>query len=270
MPTIQRALMVLGIAFVFSVDSASAALMTFVNAPSSNSSNWGKFVASNHGVVNTNIDFEKPSIPVDQQLNPNAYLASDGVTLTTVGFGSAQSVGDVVFNAGPSGGNTSGAIPGEGVYSPSKYLLKNSAGTGRLTISFNNPVMAVGFFIIDLFRRTDETEVTIEAFTGANGTGSSLGKVAGLHNNFQTNNIYFMGVSSTANEIGSLVFTDPGAGASGTDRIGIDNIEFAINSTPPVVPEPSSASLAVLGAFSVAVAAWQRQRHLKRSRVKAG
>ncbi len=270
MPTIRRVLLVLGIAFVFSIDSASAALMNFVNAPSSNSTNWGTYVASHHGVVNTNIDFEKPSIPVDQQLNPDAYLASDGVTLTTAGFGSAQSAGDIVFNAGPSGVNTTNAIPGEGLYSPSKYLLKNSAGTGSLTISFNNPVMAVGFFIIDLFRRNDDTQVTIEAFTGANGTGASLGKVAGLQNNFQTNNIYFMGVSSTANEIGSLVFSDPGAGVSGTDSIGIDNIEFAIYSAPPVIPEPSSAALAVLGAFGVAVAAWQRQRRLKLSRVTAG
>ena len=120
----------------------------------------------------------------------------------------------------------------------SNFLLADALGT--FTISFDAPVIGVGLFTIDLFNPGDNppdvrNAVTIEVFDGPNGTGNSLGLFDSAQFNFQMNFLYFMGVSSTDNDIRSLVFNNP-AGAG--DDIGIDNIVFAV---------PAPGGLALLG-----------------------
>ena len=74
--------------------------------------------------------------------------------------------------------------------------------------------------------------VTIEAFTGPDGTGSSLGTFSNSQFNFQPNHLYFMGVVSTDHDIGSLVFTTEGDVA---DEIGRAPKDKTNNPLTPVL-----------------------------------
>ena len=131
---------------------------------------------------------------------------------------------------------------GEGLHAPSNFLFDDGAPSS-LTISFATPVLGAGLFIIDYFNPVNNNPLTLEAFTGANGTGSSLGSFSSVAFNFQSNFQYFMGIVSTNNDIGSLVFTDVNSNTG--DTTGIDDIRFAVNGPVNQVPEPSS--LALLG-----------------------
>jgi hypothetical protein len=62
------------------------------------------------------------------------------------------------------------------------------------------------------------------------------------------NNLYFMGILSTAGDIGSVVVNQNGS-ASG-DAIGLDNFEFAAAGT---VPEPGTVTLMGIGLLAGAV-----------------
>jgi hypothetical protein len=70
--------------------------------------------------------------------------------------------------------------------------------------------------------------------------------------NFQQNNLYFMGVTSSAGEIGSIVFRDTNSLTG--DTMGIDNILFSSNTTAHnAVPEPAAAlfGIAMLGGVTL-------------------
>lgn len=233
--------------------TANAALIGFVSNPTGNSTDWASQVSLLGGTVNSNVNFDTMATGT---LNSNFYTVSDGVTLIS----SSNDVSTVQFGAGPGQNNVSSAPVsiGEGLHASSNYLFDGGVASS-LTISFASNVLAVGLDIIDYFNPYGSNPLTIEAFTGQNGTGASLGLFSSVAFNFQRNNTYFMGLVSTQSNIGSLVFTDVNA-ATG-DTTGIDNIVFATSSNTPV---PAPAPIALLG-LGLAVLSFTRK--LKKSQV---
>ena len=228
---------------------ANAASIGFVNNPNYNSLSWTSTVNSLGGVINKNVNFETHRTGY---LISDLYLLSDGVTLTALG-----DVNAVGFGYGASSGTTFTGHDsyGEGLHPPSNYLW-DSLDVSKLTISFDQPVLAVGGFLIDYFNPYGNNPYTIEAFTGINGTGTSLGRFSAASLNFELNYMYFMGIVSTEENIGSVAFTD--ASNVGTDGVGIDNIVFARTKSATSVPEPTSVlGTLAFGAFS---ALFHRQR----------
>lgn len=215
----------------FFVGSTNAALLGFVGNPTTNSTDWATQVGVLGGAINSNVNFD--GMPLGA-LNGNFYTGSDGVTLIASG-----DVNTVQFGAGPGQSNTGTTpkSPGEGSHAPSNFLFDNG-NVSSLTVSFANQVLGVGLDIIDYFNPGGNNPLTIEAFTGQNGAGASLGIFNSVAFNFQRNNTYFMGFISTNNDIGSLVFTDVNTVTG--DTTGIDDIVFA---TTAQVPEPALFAL---------------------------
>jgi hypothetical protein len=235
------------IATIVAVSPANAAIIGFVSNPTTNSVNFTNAALGQGATIDSSINFN--SLPTGI-LNPNAY---PGVTLTAVG-----GVDNVVFGAGPGDSNTSSTplSPGEGPHPASNYL-RDPSNPSTLTISFNNgPVNGVGLSIIDYFNPSNNNPLTIEAFTGQNGTGTSLGSFASVAFNFQTNNTYFMGLLSDTANIGSVIFTD--VSDSTGDTTGIDNILIASTSTQQV-PEPFT----IIGTLIGGTAAFRMKKKLK-------
>jgi hypothetical protein len=210
--------------------SAAVGAPTFyVNNPVANSVDWTNAVTGLAGVINSNVNLT--THPVGPLVN-NHYTASDGVTFSTVG-----NFGGVEFGAGPEQANTGGA-PGEGPHAASNYLRTHSGIDGQnttTTISFAQSVLGAGLMTIDFF--DSGTPMTLEAFSGPDGTGAMLGSAVAVEQNFQQNRQYFMGVVDPAG-IGSIRLIHGGQSLS--DVIGIDDIVFAR------VPEPHTIGLAGL------------------------
>jgi hypothetical protein len=175
-------------------------------------------------------------------LNPSAFA---GVTLAGTG-----SFNTVSFGVGPSGGNTNTPplSTGEGPHAAASYIGDQlTTGPQSLTISFNAPVSGAGIFLIDLFNPLSQTlcgglcdDVTLQAFTGTAGTGTSLGIFHAAAFNFQGNPInylYFMGITSSSPNIGSIVLNQPNPPSG--DVIGLGNILYGTGNSSPA-PEPSS------------------------------
>jgi hypothetical protein len=236
--------------------SARADVVTgYVANPTTNSTDFAAGVAALGGTLNTDVNFN--AMPTGTLIN-NFYTASDGVTLTP----SDSSINQVLNGVGPGQGNTFSPplSSGEGTHPASNFLDSVSPGSGAtasLTISFNTPVLGVGLFTVDYFGPDVGTNtLTVEAFTGANGTGTSLGSFNSVNFNFQPNNLYFMGITSSGADIGSLVFTR-GTDETG-DELGIDNIQFATGGG--IVPEPSSLALGLIGSLGALSYSWRRRR----------
>ena len=205
--------------------AAHAALVGFTSNPTSNSIDWATQVSSLGGSINSNVNFEGLATGA---LDGNFYIGSDGVTLAVSG-----DVGNVVLGSGPGQGNSSPPTSiGEGPHAESNYLFDGESASS-LIISFDTPVLGVGLTIIDFFDPDGTDPSKIEAFTGQNGSGTSIGMFSSEALNFHTDNEYFMGLISTDNNIGSLVFSD-GIGENGSngDTSGIDDIVFATSAVP--------------------------------------
>ena len=230
-----------------------AGVVGYVNNPTTNSSDFATGVASLGGALNTDVNFD--AMPTGTLIS-NFYTATDGVTLTA-----SDNMNQVVFGPGPGQGNTFSPplSPGERPHPASNYLQANSPGGGpgnSLTISFNTPVLGVGLFTVDYFGAAGFNNFfSIEAFTGQNGTGASLGSFTSVQFNFQPNNLYFMGVTSSSGDIGSLVLSR--ATDNTGDVVGIDNIEFAKGGA---VPEPSSLILGLIGGMGMLGHVGRRRR----------
>ncbi len=229
--TIVSALLLLGANFAY------AQLSDFTQNPTTNSTDWAAEITNLGGTVNSNVNFE--THPVGP-LQSGFYALSDGVTLTATGGGN-----DVRNGAGPNDGNTSSPplSPGEGPHAASNYLWDDSSPF-TLVISFNAPQWGAGLFTIDHFNPSNDDGLTIEAFDGPDGTGNSLGIVNSAAFNYQPNNLYFMGVTSSLGNIRSIVFSDI-LSATG-DRIGLDDILFAPADTFVAVPVPATGLISRL------------------------
>ncbi len=212
---------------------AAAVVIAFGNSsPTGNTAAFTASVTGLGGTIDSSINFDTHPLGL---LNPNFY---PGVTLTATGDSNT-----VMFGAGPAQGNTSSTplSTGEGSHSASNFLFDDGAPSS-LAISFDQAVFGVGLHVIDYFNPTDfNNPLTIEAFDGPNGTGTSLGLFSSVAFNFQNNNMYFLGVTSSENNIRSLVFTDVNSNTG--DTTGIDDILFGVGVTQ--VPEPGT--LALLG-----------------------
>lgn len=216
-------------------------LTGFVSNPTQNSVNWTAAALGMGAAINTNIDFETHPLGA---LQSNFYLVSDGVTLTATG-----DVNNVWYGNGPNDGNTFSTplSSGEGLHVASNYLHDGGA-VSSLALTFNQPVLGAGLFVIDYFNPFGDNPLTIGAYTGPNGTGTYLGGFTSVAYNFQPDHLYFMGLLSDVADIRSVVFTDVNSNTG--DRTGIDNIRFAV----PAIPEPVTMAglffgLASLGAY---------------------
>jgi PKD repeat protein len=202
------------------------AVIGFVAAPPGNLADWTAAVAARNGTVNTAVNFD------DHPLGPLQanFYAGVGVTLAATG-----ALDTVTFGAGPGQTPDNPNLPPETLHPASRHLAEVGLQLATLTVSFAAPVGAVGLSVIDYFNTTGNNEIHIEAYTGPNGTGTSLGRFLGAVGNFQTNRSYFMGVVSDANDIGSLVFRDVSTALG--DSIGVDDVRFAAfaqDNRPPV------------------------------------
>ena len=232
---------------------ADSQVTGYVNHPTTNSTDFKSAVTANGDSVNSNVNFDAEAVGPNV---PTFYTASDGVTITSSGLTTSIKNG-----AGPGQGNNfSGPLsPGEGLHAPSHFLFVG--GSGSLTLSFASPVAGVGLSTIDLFNPNGRNPISITAFSGANGTGTNLGAFSAVGDNFQNNNLYFMGAadSTGANTIGSLVLTDPGFAG---DQIGIDDVLIARAGAP--VPEASTTVslglLLALGMGGIVMAAKRKKR----------
>ncbi|WP_077340172.1 PEP-CTERM sorting domain-containing protein [Pseudocolwellia agarivorans] len=216
---------------------ASAGLVFYTSDSSSNSVNWTSDVLADGYQINNNVNFDSHALGL---LDSGLYLGSDGISITSTGSNN-QTIKD---GAGVIDGNTTGAIPGEGVHQSSKYLEINN--TGVLTLSFTSGAFAAGIGTFDVWTGGD---FTISVFSGVNGTGSLLGSLSGVAEglNFQNLGTFFMGVKTDdGSKFGSIAFD---FSADGNDDIGYDDILFASNSLQVSVPEPSTLVIFALGVF---------------------
>lgn len=221
---------------IFAASSANAVVMGFVNNPTGNSGDWLTSVAGLSGTVNSNVNFDTHA---PGALNGAFYTGTDGVTLIGTGNWATVSSGN-----GPGQGNTTSipVSPGEGLHAASNFLGGLTFGASTLTIDFGTSVLGVGLSSIDLYDPNSSVLLTIEAFTGVGGTGTSLGLFSNAQFNFQANNVYFMGVTSSDNDIRSLVVSHNG---QLSDIVGLDDIVFATTSND--VPEPGTLALFGVG-----------------------
>jgi hypothetical protein len=229
----------------------------FVEHPTTNSREWTAAVAAAGGVLNSDVDFRAMNAGVLSGTFYDTPAHSDGVRL----FASDSSFDLVVSGHGPGQASQYGTVSGgEGSSSGSRYLQSTSPGFGggsSLTISFDSPAMAVGFFTIDYFGSDPTTNpLSLLIYSGQNGKGTLLGSATAVRENFQPNGLYFMGFASSTASIGSAVLMR-GPDADG-DTIGVGSILFANGPSLGAVPEPAASALLSIG--GVALLGWTAHR----------
>ena len=125
-------------------------------------------------------------------------------------------------------------------------------GVISLTITFPAPVYGAGLYVIDYFDPWNQASLTISAYAE---DGSLLGSYDSVQFNFQTDKQYFMGISSSDGDIGSIVLS---ADTTATmDLIGIDDIRFA--AAEPAEEEVEVTADRLLEFFDEAAAAGRLQ-----------
>ena len=227
------------IGFLIAATPASATVMGFTSNATGNAANWTASATGLGSTIDNSINFDA---------HPTGALQSNFYAGLGVTLGSTGDSNTVVFGAGPGQGNTSSTplSSGEGLHAASNYLA-DGANASSFTVSFSTPVYGAGLYVIDYFNPFGNNPLTIEAFDGAN---LSLGLYSSVAANFQKNNLYFMGVTSSAGDIAKLVFTDVNNNTG--DTTGIDNVVFATGAGNNV-PEPGALALVGLALAGLAL-----------------
>jgi len=231
------------------VPETRADVIVFVGNPTGNSIDFRNFVLASGGTINSNVNWS--THPVGPLQN-NFYSATEGVTFSTTG-----PINTVMFGPGPGqAGRTPPLSDGEGPHPASNFLFANAGPpSSTLTITFANAILGAGLFTIDLFNPNQggpSNDLTIQAFTGPDGTGTLLGTFHAAEFNFQPNNLYFMGIASTDANIRSIRLNDP---ATLADEIGIGTILIG---SP--VPEPSTLTLLGFAALGLLGYGWRTRK----------
>jgi PEP-CTERM motif len=222
-----------------------ADIVGYVNNPTGNSVDFASGVASHGGGAITTLDFNSHPFGV---LQSNFYT---GVTLT---FGSGASVNNgydaTVGATDPPLSNAEGLHDGSNHITPVGTRI-------RFVLNFDSPVMAAGFFVIDLHNPSGVNPATFTAFEGPGGTGPAIGSIfnaAGF--NFELNHQYFMGILSSTQNIQSIVFT---ANGDGNDSIEIDDIKYARIGLA-ATPEPSAVAMFLIGTAALGLLGRRKAR----------
>lgn len=228
--------------------AALSAVTGFVSSPAANAGNWATHVTGTGATISTIVDFESHPIgPLDGN-----FYSAQGVTMT-ISTPRFQGVLDVT--GVPSGSTDCPCSTGEGPFPLSRALIYSDQVI--LRVSFSSAISAFGMLTGDHYDPAGDDPITIEAFTGTDGTGASLGSFTSAPFNFQLGYSYFMGLASNANNIRSIVISDAFSGTN--DGVDLDNFQVGVIG----VPEPGS--LAIL-ACSLLGLARLRQRTLHATR----
>ncbi|MFA6187596.1 MAG: PEP-CTERM sorting domain-containing protein [Phycisphaerae bacterium] len=248
----KKLLTICAVVLMAAVGQAGAALTGYVSNPQTNSVDWTNAVTAAGGTI-TNLNFNDISTGVLTLVSTgnyalNAYQASEGVTFAVKGNAPA-----ITYGVGPGDSGSYQLNPGEGLHPTSNYLSfppypgYSGGYVTSIIMNFTEAVSSVGFYTIGLNNSFTPgiTRITIEAFTGINATGTSLGTFTSLDaHNFNPNNLYFMGLTSNINEIMSFRIGGSWQKAFG-DKLGFDDFRFA------TVPEPATIALLSIGVLSM-------------------
>ncbi|MDP7264465.1 MAG: hypothetical protein QGH39_02790, partial [Candidatus Thermoplasmatota archaeon] len=151
--------------------------------------------------------------------HPNGALRAN--FYAGIGISSMTSTsGNVQNSAGPGQGNQGGAIQGEGPHQASG-MLTNIGPNSQFTMTFGNAQSGVGFMVVDKFQGGG---MRLKGYSGVQGNGNLIATATAPNNNYQRNNMVFMGVTDGGvNSIRSVVWNIPN---NGGDVVGIDDIRF--------------------------------------------
>ncbi len=151
--------------------------------------------------------------------HPNGALQAN--FYAGIGISSMTSTsGNVQNSAGPGQGNQGGAIQGEGPHQASG-MLTNIGPNSQFTMTFGNAQSGVGFMVVDKFQGGG---MRLKGYSGVQGNGNLIATATAPNNNYQRNNMVFMGVTDGGvNSIRSVVWNIPN---NGGDVVGIDDIRF--------------------------------------------
>ena len=211
---------------------ANAAVVGFVNNPTGNAADWASHIAGTGASVTTVIDFEgHPLLALN-----GSFYAAQGVTMS-IASPLYQFVTDVT--GVPSGSSDCPCSVGEGPFPLSRALVYGDQVS--LTVNFANAISAIGLLTGDHYDPSGGDPITMQAFDGLNGTGTSLGAFQSFPRNYQLGYSYFMGVASSVNEIRSIVLTDGFSGTS--DGVYLDNFKIAMVDAP----EPATLGVLAIG-----------------------
>ena len=221
----QIFILLVGASLLSITPALNAAVNTYANNPTGNSTDFATGVAGILGSIST---YTFDTLPTGV-LSPSAY---PGLTLAATG-----EFNNVVNGEGPADGNSFSTplSPGEGLHPVSNYLGSGGGFTGGLTVDFSTPVLGFGLYTIDVFTPSSFSNAdnfSLSAYTGADGGGTLLGTATGLQFNFQTDNLYFLGITSSAANIRSVIFSSDGSGSD--DNVGLDNLEVASSAGRPL------------------------------------
>jgi len=208
-----------------------AALIPYAANPSGNSIDFAVGVAAHGGTITT-LTFEDLAHGATTIAYPGVSITADEPVL----FVTSSPWGGAIACSPPAGHT------GEGCYFSefSKALAKDGVPPWNgysVTVSFDEPVLAVGMFVIDMANQGGVH--TVEVFDGPNGSGASLGTIPLAALSFQLGYRYFIGALSTEANIRSLRYTNPEPDG---DSTYIDNVQFA-RFGATAVPEPTSTWL---------------------------
>lgn len=226
-------LLILGVFVAGAV--ANASVIGYSNSPATNSADFASGVAANGGTITT-LDFENLS-GYDAHMYP-------GVTFQVT-------PGPVLANGFAGHGSLDGPnSSGEGLQDGSTHIYAGAAAY-QMSIAFDNPVLAAGFFLIDYYNPGNINSGELEAWDA---DGNRIGSAAAAGFNFQEDNKYFIGILSTDANIKSITFGSLGAAGDG---VYIDDVKYASIAS---APEPRTWFLLGGGLLTAPLLARRRVR----------